>query len=97
WHNDSFPTGEHGCTGSGFGIAGAQVLRVLGSFTVEQGLGIAGGEPAAFLADPDGDNVVLAFIDGVDHGCGGKQRYFMLSATPAEQDSDPQFRHDISV
>jgi hypothetical protein len=63
----------------------------------QQTLGIAGGQPATVFGDADRHDFILALVDGVDHGSGREQRDFMLSAAPAEQNSYPQFLHNVLV
>ena len=66
------------------GIASAQIAGLNLKFACEQIFGMLGGQPASFFGDADGNDVIFLFIDGVENGCGGEQRNFMLSAAAAE-------------
>ena len=53
-------------------------------FSMQETLGIGGGQPTTLLADADRDDFVLALIDGVKDRCSGEQRYLVLSTAAAK-------------
>jgi hypothetical protein len=65
----------------GRGSAGEQTLRVRGR------------NPVALFGDADGDDLELLAVDGLEHGCGGEQRDFVLAAAATEEDAYAEFFH----
>src|SRR6266576_6746713 len=65
--------------------------------TLQQPLGVLSGEPTAVFRDPNGNHVVLCFVNCFHNGSRRQQRNFMLAAASAEQDADPEFSHSLSV
>ena len=97
-HDHRFTAGQHCRARCRFGIARAQMLASSGEWRVAclaASFGGSGSKPASILGDADGHDFIFALVDGIDYGRGGKQRHFVFSATPAEQDPNSQFVHDI--
>ena len=59
-----------------------------GRLTGEEGGGGGVAEPVAGLGDADGDDVVLALVDGLEDGGGGEERDFVLAGAAAEENAD---------
>ncbi len=63
-HHHRLSSREHGCSGRGLRIAGAQLARFEHQLALQQVLGVSGRQPAAIFGDADGHDFVLVFIDG---------------------------------
>ena len=94
---DGFALGQHGSRGGRRRIAGAQVfvVRSRRELALDQRSACEIGEPASLLGDADGNDLVLAAVDGLHDRCGGQQRDFMLAAAPAKEDADTEFLQTV--
>jgi hypothetical protein len=72
-------------------------MRVVFKFSLEQSLCVSRGDPSALLRDANRHDFIFIFVDGVENGCSGEQRDFMLSAAAAKENADSNFFHDLSV
>src|SRR5579864_2062546 len=95
-YNDAFTARQDCGCGSGIGIPCTEMARTgnLSSFSLQQALGMCGGDPTALLRDADGDDFALLLVDRVEDGRGRQKRDLVLAATPAKQHSHPKFFHD---
>src|SRR5262249_40260390 len=46
--------------------------------------------PVAFFRNADGNRFVFIRVEPTNHGCGRSQRDFVFTASPAEQNTNPQ-------
>src|SRR6202162_6118760 len=73
-NHDRLSLREHGSSRSGFGISRAQMARLVDRFSLQQLLGMLGGQPSAFLRDPDGHDFVFVLVNRIENGRSRQQR-----------------------
>src|SRR5581483_7711069 len=88
---------KHGGRFRDLGIAGAKIARLNVKFPSQQVLGMLGSEPAPFLGDADGNDLVFFLVDCVENGGGREQGDLVLSTAAAKQDPHPELFHDQLV
>jgi hypothetical protein len=66
----------------------------LGLVAAQQALGVIGGQPAAFLGDADGHDLVFILVDGFHDRCCRQQGNLVLAAAPTKEHAYANlFRH----
>ncbi len=93
-NDHSFSSRKHRRARRSIGIARAQMLLFV-MLTREQPFGIARGQPSPVLGNADRNNFIFALVDSMDHRSGREQRHLVLSASPAKQNPNSQFLHDV--
>ena len=66
-------------------------------FSLQQLLGMLGGQPSAFLRDPDGHDFLFVLVNRIENGRSRQQRDFVLAAAPAKKDANPKFLRAFSI